>query len=211
LRTLPLFPLPIIIYPGEIVNLHIFEPRYKELISECLKDRLTFGIPAYLNERIPGMGTEVDIIDLVRKYENGEMDITVKGKNIFKIINFYKKTPNKLYSSAEVENIEVKYDSDSIVIKNVLKKLQDLFRFAGLDKQINFNPEQHVSYLVAHTVGLSLEQEYELLSIDNEKKRLEYISEHLTKILPIVSEFEQMKEKIKMNGHFKNFPEIDLK
>lgn len=210
MRILPLFPLPIVVYPGEILNLHIFEPRYKELISECLENKSTFGIPTYLNDHIPGVGTEVDIIELVKKYENGEMDITVKGKSIFKLINFYKKAPNKLYSSGDVENLHISFDSNSTIKKDVLTKLQDLFRFAGLEKQVNFNPEQHVSYLIAHTIGLSLEQEYELLSINDEQKRLEYISGHLTRILPVVSEFEHMKEKIKMNGHFKNFPEIDF-
>jgi hypothetical protein len=71
------------------------------------------------------------------------------------------------------------------------------------------NPEQHLSYLIAHTLGLTLEQEYELLTIRNEEKRLKFIIEHLSKILPIVSEFEKLKEKIKMNGHFRNYLKIE--
>jgi hypothetical protein len=209
MRSLSLFPLPIVIYPGEISNLHIFEPRYKQLISECLKEKSTFGIPTFLNGRIPGFGTEVDIIELVKKYEDGEMDIIVKGKNVFKIIKFFKNAPGKLYSSSEIENYQISFDSSKDLKNDVLKKIQDLFRFAGLDKTVNYNPDQHVSYLIAHTVGFSLEQEYELLTIHDEEKRLTYISEHLNKILPVVSEFEKLKEKIKMNGHFKNFPEID--
>jgi hypothetical protein len=210
MRFLPLFPLKLVIYPGEIVNLHIFEPRYKQLVSECLENKFTFGVPTYLNNNIPGYGTEVEIIVLVKDYDNGEKDITVKGKNIFKIVNFYKKVLGKLYSGSDIEDSSVSFDSSNDLKKDVLKKMQELFRFAGLDKKIKFNPEQHVSYLIAHTVGLTLEQEYELLTIPLEEKRLSFISEHLSKILPIVQEFEKLKEKIKMNGHFKNFPKIDF-
>ena len=209
-RFLPLFPLQLVIYPGEIVNLHIFEPRYKQLINECLENNSTFGIPPFVNDNITELGTEVEIIELVKDYENGEKDITVKGKSVFKIVHFYKNVPGKLYSGSEIEDSNISYESSDELKNEVLKKMLELFRFAGLDKKIKFNPKQHVSYLIAHTVGLSLEQEYELLTIPYEDKRLAYISEHLTQILPIVQEFEKLKEKIKANGHFKNFPKIDF-
>ncbi len=210
MRFLPLFPLPLVVYPGETLNLHVFETRYKELIEECVERNTTFGIPTFMNDYISLFGTEVKIIELVKKYENGEMDITVKGSLIFKTINFRKNIPGKLYSGADIEEITARSNTSKELKTDVLKKMEELFRFAGIDKKINIDSGQQVSFLIAHTLGLSLEQEYELLTIPNEEKRLMYISEHLTKILPIVSEFEKLKEKIKMNGHFRNYPKLDF-
>ncbi len=210
MRFLPLFPLPLVVYPGEMLNLHVFEPRYITLIGECLEKNTTFGIPTFLNDYISLFGTEVKITELVKKYENGEMDITVKGSLIFKTVNFRKNITGKLYSGADIEEISARSDTSKELKTDVLKKMKELFRFAGIDKKINIDQGQQVSYLIAHTLGFSLEQEYELLTIPNEEKRLLYISEHLTKILPIVSEFEKLKEKIKMNGHFRNYPKLDF-
>ncbi|MFI5144717.1 MAG: LON peptidase substrate-binding domain-containing protein [Ignavibacteria bacterium] len=208
MRFLPLFPLPLVVYPGETLNLHIFEPRYKELIGVCLAGQSSFGMPTFMNEYISLYGTEASILELVKKYKNGEMDITVKGGKIFKTINFHKKVSGKLYSGADVEIITDKDTTKPDQKKEVLEKMEELFRFAGIEKKIKVNPEQHLSFIIAHTLGLSLEQEYELLTIKSEEKRLKFIIDHLTKILPIVSEFEKLKEKIKMNGHFRNYPKI---
>ena len=208
MRFLPLFPLPLVVYPGETLNLHIFEPRYKELIGDCLTEKSTFGIPTFMNEYVSLYGTEASILELVKKYKNGEMDVTVKGGKIFKTINIHKKVAGKLYSGADVEILSDKDTTKSELKKEVLEKMEELFRFAGIEKKLKINTEQHLSFLVAHTLGLTLEQEYELLIIKSEEKRLKFIVEHLTKILPIVSEFEKLKEKIKMNGHFRNYPKI---
>jgi len=208
MRFLPLFPLPLVVYPGETLNLHIFEPRYKELIGDCLAGQSSFGMPTFMSEYISLYGTEASIIELVKKYKNGEMDISVKGDKIFKTVNFHKKVAGKLYSGADVEIITDKDTTKPDQKKEVLEKMEELFRFAGIEKKLKVNPEQHLSYMVAHTLGLTLEQEYEMLTIKSEEKRLKFIIDHLTKILPIVSEFEKLKEKIKMNGHFRNYPKL---
>jgi hypothetical protein len=64
---------------------------------------------------------------------------------------------------------------------------------------------------VAHHIGLSLEEEYELLGLFDERQRLEYLKRYLAKAIPMVSGMEQLKEKIKLNGHFKNLGGFDLK
>jgi hypothetical protein len=63
---------------------------------------------------------------------------------------------------------------------------------------------------VAHHIGLSLEEEYELLGLTDERQRQEYLKRHLTKVIPMIAEMEQLKEKIKLNGHFKNLGGFDL-
>ena len=61
MNFLPLFPLNLIVFPHEDLNLHIFEPRYRQLINECLDEKKTFGIPAFVNNKLLGYGTEVEV------------------------------------------------------------------------------------------------------------------------------------------------------
>ena len=72
--TLPLFPLNIVAFPGETLNLHIFEPRYKELITDCIKSDYVFGIPSFVKNKIE-VGTTAKILKIEKTYEDGRMDI----------------------------------------------------------------------------------------------------------------------------------------
>ena len=67
---IPIFPLNLVVYPGEKLNLHIFEPRYKQLIRECHANGKPFGIPAVLDNQVKEMGTLVQIREIVKEYEN---------------------------------------------------------------------------------------------------------------------------------------------
>lgn len=91
---LPFFPLNLVAYPTENLNLHIFEPRYRQLINECLNEQKTFGIPAFINNKLPGYGTEMQIISLSKNYEDGRMDIKTKGLKVFRMLNFKIRFPN---------------------------------------------------------------------------------------------------------------------
>ena len=107
---IPIFPLNVVLYPGEILNLHIFEPRYKELVKECFSNNKPFGIPAVINGHVAEFGTLVTISEIVKEYDNGEMDIITDGTIVFRILEIIKKIPDKLYSGAIVnypENAEV--------------------------------------------------------------------------------------------------------
>ncbi len=75
INFIPIFPLGIVVYPGESLNLHIFEPRYKQLINECHLEGKNFGIPSVFKNKLNEFGTLVKITELVGVTDNGEMDI----------------------------------------------------------------------------------------------------------------------------------------
>ena len=77
---IPIFPLSVVVYPGEELNLHIFEPRYKQLIKECNEQKKPFGIPTVIESKLQDHGTLVHIIELSKVYDNGEMDIKTQGR-----------------------------------------------------------------------------------------------------------------------------------
>ena len=79
-----------------------------------------------------------------------------------------------------------------------------------VQKPFHKNEDELWSYDVAHSVGLTLDEEYELLSLMNELQRQEYLKRHLLKVIPVVAEMELLKEKIKLNGHFKNISGFKL-
>ncbi|MDQ6755988.1 MAG: LON peptidase substrate-binding domain-containing protein, partial [Bacteroidota bacterium] len=201
---IPIFPLSIVVYPGEDLNLHIFEPRYKQLISECFTAKKPFGIPAVINNNMNELGTLVEIIELSKTYDNGEMDIKTRGQKIFRILEIIKEVPDKLYSGAIVNypnNIE---RGNRLLMQKVISAIRELHIALKVSRKFSKPEEELWSYDVAHHAGLNLDEEYEILGLMNELQRQEYLKRHLAKVLPVVTEMEMLKEKIKLNGHFKN-------
>ncbi|HEV2352967.1 MAG TPA: LON peptidase substrate-binding domain-containing protein [Puia sp.] len=202
---IPVFPLGIVVYPGEIVNLHIFEPRYKQLVNECYKEAKPFGIPTVIDNRMNEMGTLVHITELVKVYESGEMDIRTQGLRVFRILELIKSVPDKLFSGAIVnypDNVEG--PGKPALMAKVIKATRELHRLLRITKDFHKPDDQLASYDLAHHAGMSLQQEYELLGLLREEQRQEYLKRHLGKVLPVMAEMEILKEKVKLNGHFKN-------
>ena len=201
---IPIFPLSIVIYPGEEVPLHIFEPRYKQLINDCKEAKKSLGIPAVINNRVSELGTLVEITDINKVYDNGEMDIKTRGQKIFRILEEVKVVPDKLYSGAIVNYHNNKEEGNEVLMKKVVNGIRELHKLLKISNEFKKPDGELKSYDVAHHAGLSIEEEYELLGLMNELQRQEYLKRHLAKVLPVVAEMETLKEKIKLNGHFKN-------
>ena len=207
---IPIFHLSIVVFPGEKVHLHIFEPRYKQLISECFEAKKTFGIPSVVNNRLQEMGTLVQVSDIVQTFENGEMDIKTEGLRIFRILEVNKQVPDKLYSGAIVNYPENDDAGNRELMQKVVNGVKQLHRMLNITKDFKKPEEQLHAYDVGHHAGLSLEEEYELLGLMKELQRQEYIKRHLQKVLPMLLEMEQLKEKVKLNGHFRNLSAFDF-
>lgn len=202
---IPIFPLGIVVYPGEIVNLHIFEPRYKQLVNECHTEGKPFGIPTVIDNKLNEMGTLVKITELVKVYDSGEMDIRTQGLRVFRVLEMIKSVPDKLFSGAIVnypDNIE-STGKRQLMLK-VISAIRELHRLLNITKDFHKPDEELASYDIAHHAGLSIEQEYELLGLLREEQRQEYLKRHLGRVLPVIAEMETLKDKVKLNGHFKN-------
>jgi hypothetical protein len=92
----------------------------------------------------------------------------------------------------------------------MMVSIRELHQLLNVKKDFKKEDGALSAYDVAHHVGLSLEEEYELLNLLDERQRREYLKRHLTKVIPMVAGMEQLKEKIKLNGHFKNLGGVDL-
>ena len=207
---IPIFPLGIVVYPGEALNLHIFEPRYKQLIGECHKNNKPFGIPAVIDDKICEMGTMMRLEEISMIYADGKMDIKTRGLEVFRMLETVRELPEKPYSGAIV-NYPINNTSGSKALMEVLiGSVRELHRLLMIKKDFEKPDNELWSYDLAHHAGLSLLEEYELLELMNELQRQEYLKRHLKKVLPVITEMETLKNKIKLNGHFKNLGGTEL-
>ncbi|HTH32083.1 MAG TPA: LON peptidase substrate-binding domain-containing protein [Lacibacter sp.] len=207
---IPIFPLSIIVFPGENLNLHIFEPRYKQLITECFEQKKPFGIPAVVNKELKDLGTLVEVTAIKKLYEDGKMDITTRGVKVFRLLELIKEIPEKLYSGAVVTYPEDEDDGKRELMQKVVKGIKELHRLLEVSKDFKKPEEELKAFDVAHHMGLNIEEEYELLSLFREAQRQEYLKRHLGKVIPMLSEMENLKDKVKLNGHFRNLESFDF-
>jgi len=201
---IPIFPLSIVVYPGESLNLHIFEPRYKQLIRECHEANKPFGIPSVIDDRLQDYGTVVRIKEITKVDEKGEMDIKTEGEKVFRILEVIKEIPDKLYSGAIVNYPTNTERGSDEVMRRVVNSIKELYNLLKVQKDFKKEDAQLTTYDLAHHVGFSIQEEYEFLNLLHERQRQEYLKRHLSKIIPMVAEMENLKEKVKLNGHFKN-------
>jgi len=200
---IPIFPLGIVVYPGEQLNLNIFESRYKQLINECYANAKPFGIPTVLQKGVTEMGTLVEITEIAEVYDDGKMDIKTKGLRVFRILEVVKSIPDKMYSGAIVTYPVNDEKKDIELMRKLVLSIRELHQLLHISKDFKKPDEELVSYDIAHHAGLSLEEEYEVLGLMHEVQRLEYLLTHLNKVLPVVAGLENLKEKVRLNGHFK--------
>ena len=200
---IPIFPLNITVFPHEKLNLHIFEPRYKQLIQDCFYSKKNFGIPTVLNNELKEYGCIVEIIEISKIYDDGKMDIKTQGVKLFRLLELINEIPEKLYGGAIVNyptNTTLAYKANLVNVLQLARKLHDEINVVKDFKKPDI---EITSYDLAHHIGLSLEEEYEFLTLLQEDQRIEFVKRHLNKMLAELDKFSQLKSKIILNGHFK--------
>lgn len=202
-KFIPLFPLNIVVFPGEKLNLHIFEERYRQLIGDCLKEKKAFGIVPIFKNKMAEFGTSVNIVSVEKEHEQGNLDIRTEGISVFRVLEVVNEIPDKLYSGAVVsypDNVTTCVNSRMKLILEETKRFHDL-----LEVTKNYKKEYNdmSAYDIGHYIGMSIEEEYYLLTLMSENERQEYLLRHLQKTIPTIVELQKLKERIQLNGHFR--------
>ncbi|MFA0961308.1 LON peptidase substrate-binding domain-containing protein [Roseivirga sp. BDSF3-8] len=205
---LPLFPLNIVVFPGEAVNLHIFEPRYKQLINECNENQEPFGIPLYQDSKI-SYGTEVTLNAIEKVYPDGRMDVKTKGNRVLHVLSFDNPAEGKLYAGGEVEFVETDMEASPETTQEMIRLAKELYQNLNVVQEVSISDDVN-SFDLGHKIGLSVEQEFALLQIEKEEIRQLFIIAHLKKAIPMLMDIERTKERIRMNGHFRTFDPLDF-
>ena len=199
-----MFPLEIVVYPFESLNLHIFEPRYRELIQDCRDEGINFGIPYYRQNHQLKYGTIVQLETISKVYPDGKMDIKTKGLRPFEVKRFVSKYPGKSYPGGYIEELYWEKEGKRELRNEIRHQLEELYDFMNISKWPEELNREFITFEIAHKVGFNMDQEYSFLRIISEIDRQEYMLNHLRKMVPLVKEAEEMRKKVQMNGHFKN-------
>ncbi|MEQ9467765.1 MAG: LON peptidase substrate-binding domain-containing protein [Ekhidna sp.] len=203
MKEIPLFPLNIVAFPGEAVNLHIFEPRYKALVNDCLNQQQTFGIPSFVLGKIE-LGTEVKIVEVTKKYEDGRMDIKTEAMGVFEVKDFWNPWGEHEYAGGRVSFLKgEEARADASLLYQFKEMSSRLFGWLG---EVNVPDVSTISsvYDIGHKIGLKPEEEYRLLAIRDENERLRYAIRHLQNLIPALERAQSAQERIRQNGHFKH-------
>lgn len=187
--TLPMFPLNMVLFPGETTKLYIFEERYKQLVDDCLDNGASFGIPYIEKGVLKRYGCEVKINRVLKTYENGGMDVLVEGTGLFELLEFTEVLRPKLYGAGLIEYLNV---NQKIVLNNLQDATVNYFGTVQ-NKLIDYDTVTGLTiYSVASALQLTHPEKYELLSAPNQQLHLLNV---LTFIIHIINTEQQLKDR----------------
>jgi Lon protease-like protein len=201
---MPMFPLGIVAFPGEKLNLHIFEPRYKQLIGEVEAQDLHFGIAPYFEGKDLLYATAMKLEKIVKRYEDGKIDISLRGLHVVKILDFFPKHPTKLYPCAEIEPLSFDINLNIEANRKIVSMLNELYKTMRIYNIHLQSAESFLTSDVGHKVGFTTDQELEFLLINNEYDRAKYMLKHLMDFVPQALNMEKLRKKAELNGHFQH-------
>jgi ATP-dependent Lon protease len=203
--SLPLFPLNLVLYPNERLPLHIFEERYKDLTRYCLDHDVPFGILRSENDTLSDVGTTARIQKVVNRYEDGRMDIAVRGEERFQLLTLHEE---KSYYTADVSLLEDEDETLDLDLKErAITQHMKLLELAGRTVRPDlYKDVEKLSYVLARNAVLDEEQKQELLERTSENERIQYLIRHFETLIPRVEQKEDVNRRIRSNGHFKDFP-----
>jgi hypothetical protein len=151
------------------------------------------------------------VIDkIIKRYADGKMDISAIGLEPFELLKFNNLTEGKLYPSGTIKTISINYhydEKDALLLQVLIEKF---FNILGMRPKVNNEELDKLSFLFGHKLGLNQKKELELLLLQDEYSRQQFLIEHLEATIPTMEQVEVAKYRIKQNGHFKTFDPLEF-
>ena len=200
MSLLPLFPLDLVLFPGTALSLHIFEPRYREMISECLDQKMSFGVVRAKEEGVAEIGCTAEIITVTRKYPDGRMDIVTEGRERFEVMQV---NQERSFLQAEVLYLQDAPDQASAEeIAQAVKLQGEIFELAGSSSANSSEiAGSQLSFSLVGPMPLDLDFKQTLLGLKSEAERLQAIISYFEAILPNLRRTMRIRQKAGGNGH----------
>jgi len=208
-ETIPLFPLGIVLFPELPLPLHIFEERYKIMIKQCLEQKKEFGVVYGRDNQIHRVGCTATILRVLKRYEDGRMDILAQGTRKFEIKEIH---DEKKYLQAQVTFVEdeIEHESEHLIILakegvDLLKKLDrltinkyDLKFMEKLDIKI-------ISYIISGIGGFTMKEKQKFLEMTSTAERLKHSVESLKNLVERVKMENYIQNLNRKDSNFRNF------
>jgi Lon protease-like protein len=200
-ERIPLFPLNVVLLPGADLPLHIFEPRYRQMVRQCLEEKSEFGMLLALPKGVVHVGCTAEIIEVVKRYSDGRMDILTMGRAPFRVVNLFDGNP---LLEGEVDYLE---DSETTSNPRVRRELVELYEachtliFGDYPKNLENSVSEILSYVVAGTLPMDLLWKQQILELRSEADREERLVAYLREWAPHLQKTEVMRQRAGGNGH----------
>lgn len=200
-ERIPLFPLNVVLFPGAELPLHIFEPRYLQMVKDCLEEKSEFGMLLSLPKGVARVGCTAEIVDVVKKYDDGRMDILTAGRAPFRVVELFTENP---LLEGHVDYLE---DCESPANPRIHAQLVELYEachtliYDDYPKNLNGASPEDLSYLVAGTLPMELLWKQQILELRSEADRQERLVAYLREWAPHLQKAGALRQRAGGNGH----------
>jgi len=200
MERFPLFPLGLVLLPGEVIPLHIFEERYKQMIGECLDEERDFGVLWLADDALKDVGCAARITQVLERFDDGRLNILVEGTTPFRL---ERRIGDMAYPAGDIELLEDTQDADEEALERTRKTYGDL-----VEEVTDSRPEPETlaglgAYGMAATVDINPAAKQVLLELRSEPARLEQLEALFTEALKRIRTAARVAEQASGNGHLK--------
>ena len=196
---MPLFPLEVVLFPDAPLPLHIFEPRYKEMIRQLLDSKQPFGVVRATKEGVADVGCTAEIVALAKEYDDGRMDIVTEGRQRFEVMQL-----NEEQSFLQAEVLYI-VDEPARPPKEDVARLLELHAEAlhllGATVEPPSTEQNRLSFLIAAAMPFDLDFKQKLLATRSEPERVKALLEYYAGLLPSLRRAVKARRKAGGNGH----------
>ena len=200
-ERIPLFPLNVVLLPGAELPLHIFEPRYREMVKNCLEEESEFGMLLALPNGVARVGCTAEILEVAKRYEDGRMDILTIGRAKFRVVELFPENP---LTEGQVDYLE---DREASGNPRVTRELVELFEachtliFDDYPKYLNGAAPEALAHLVAASLPMDLLWKQQILELRSEADRQERLVAYLREWAPHLQKTGVLRQRAGGNGH----------
>jgi ATP-dependent Lon protease len=200
-ERIPLFPLNVVLLPGADLPLHIFEPRYLEMVNRCLKEKSEFGVLLALPKGVARVGCTAEIIEVVNRGDDETIDILTIGREPFRVMEFFEDHP---LAEGTVDYLE---DRDASANPSLRRELIELYEichtlvFEDYPKNTDSEQSSQLSFLIAGTLPMDLLLKQQILELRCESDRQERLIGYLRAWAPHLQKTGVMRQRAGGNGH----------
>jgi Lon protease-like protein len=205
-ERIPLFPLNVVLLPGAGLPLHIFEPRYRQMVNQCIQEKTEFGLLLSLPKGIVRVGCTAEVLEVVRHYEDGRLDILTIGRAPFRIVELLNGDAcgEDVLLEGHVDYLDDRERPLSAKVRRDLVELYEVCHtivFGDYPRSIQNEVPENLSYVVAGTLPMDLMWKQQVLELRSEADRQERLVTYLREWAPHLQKEESSRQRADRNGH----------
>jgi Lon protease-like protein len=208
-ERIPLFPLNVVLLPGGDLPLHIFEPRYRRMVHDCIENKSEFGMLLVAPKGLVRVGCTAEVLEVAKRYPDGRMDILAVGRAPFRIVELMnaKEYEDGMLLEGTVDYLD---DRERSLDSEKRRELIELFEvchtivYGDYPRNIQGLESDELSYAIAGTLPMDLMWKQQVLESRSEADRQERLLTYLREWAPHLQKIESQRQHAEGNGNAVN-------